>query len=249
MTLPFTPRSSQARILQYTGGLLGISAVPGSGKTQTVSALAAQIVSSGRLAPDQEVLVVTLVNSAVDNFTSRIADLIQSDSLLQRLGYRVRTLHGLAHDIVREDPALVGLDPQFSIMDEAASLSMIRDAADLWVRNNPEFVEAYVSPDLEDRLRRRVASRDWPDYVETIASSFIRSAKDRHLSPYDLQAALAISSISLPLAQMGLEIYMEYENALAYRGAVDFDDLIRLAYEALDASPELLQRLQHRWPY
>jgi DNA helicase-2/ATP-dependent DNA helicase PcrA len=249
MTLPFTPRSSQARILKYTGGRLGISAVPGSGKTQTLSALAAQIVSSGRLAPDQEVLVVTLVNSAVDNFTSRIADFIESDSLLPRLGYRVRTLHGLAHDIVREDPALVGLDSEFSIMDESASLNMIHEAADLWVQNNPEFIEAYASPDLEDQVRRRVANRDWPDYVENIAASFIRAAKDRHLSPYDLQAALAVSEISLPLAQMGLEIYMEYESALAYRGAVDFDDLIRLAYDALEASPELLERLHHRWPY
>ena len=249
MTLPFTPRPSQSRILQYSGGRLGISAVPGSGKTQTLSALAAQIVSSGGLAPDQEVLVVTLVNSAVDNFTSRIADFIQSDSLMQRLGYRVRTLHGLAHDIVREAPALAGLDPEFSIMDEAGSLNMIREAADAWVRENPEFIEAYVSSELDDQRRRRVAGRDWPDYVETIAASFIRAAKDRHLSPYDLQAALAVSSISLPLAQMGLEIYMEYERALAYRGAVDFDDLIRLAYQVLDSSPELLERLRHRWPY
>lgn len=249
MTLPFTPRSSQARILQYTGGRLGISAVPGSGKTQTLSALAAQIVSSGRLASDQEVLVVTLVNSAVDNFSSRIADLIQSDNLIQRLGYRVRTLHGLAHDIVREDPALLGLDPGFSIMDEAGSLNMIHEAADTWVNDNPEFVQAYLSPEMDEQQQRRVASRDWPDYVETIAASFIRAAKDRHLSPYDVQAALDISSIALPLAEMGLEIYMEYENALAYRGAVDFDDLIRLAYQALDSSPELLERLQHRWPY
>jgi DNA helicase-2/ATP-dependent DNA helicase PcrA len=249
MTLPFTPRSSQSRILQYTGGRLGISAVPGSGKTQTLSALAAQIISSGRLASEQEVLVVTLVNSAVDNFTARIADFIQGDSLLQRLGYRVRTLHGLAHDIVREAPALAGLDSQFSIMDEAASLNMIREAADAWVRDNPEFIEAYVSPELDDQRRHRVASRDWPDYVETIAASFVRAAKDRHLSPYDLQAALAISDVSLPLAQMGLEVYLEYENALAYRGAVDFDDLIRLAYQVLDASPELLARLRHRWPY
>src|SRR5512142_1895316 len=124
MTLPFTPRPSQSRILGYSGGRLGISAVPGSGKTQTLSALAAQIISGGQLGADQEVLVVTLVNSAVDNFTARIADFTRDDSVLPHLGYRVRTLHGLAHDIVREDPALVGLDPQFSIMDENASLGM-----------------------------------------------------------------------------------------------------------------------------
>lgn len=249
MTLPFTPRPSQSRILQYTGGRLGISAVPGSGKTQTLSALAARIISSGHLEPDQEVLVVTLVNSAVDNFSARIADFSRDTSLIPRLGYRVRTLHGLAHDIVREAPALVGLDPEFSIMDESATLGMIRDAADSWVRANPEFLEAYLSPTLDDQRRRRIRHRDWPDYVETITASFIRSAKDRHLSPADLRTALAATGIALPLAEMGLEIYTDYENALAHHGAVDFDDLVRLAFQVLDVDPELLKRLRHRWPY
>ena len=41
----FTPRSHQQSILNYTGGTLGISAVPGSGKTHILSALAAQIIA------------------------------------------------------------------------------------------------------------------------------------------------------------------------------------------------------------
>ncbi|HEX8990179.1 MAG TPA: ATP-dependent helicase [Anaerolineales bacterium] len=249
MSLSFSPRSSQARILEYTGGRLGISAVPGSGKTQTLSALAARIISNGLLQADQEVLVVTLVNSAVDNFTSRIADFIQDTSLIPRLGYRVRTLHGLAHDIVREDPALVGLDPQFTIMDENTSGAMIREAADVWVRDHEYFFEAYVLPDLAEHQRQKLASREWPEYVESIASSFIRAAKDGHLSPEDLQLAVEESPIRLPLVEMGLEIYSDYQRALAYRGAVDFDDLIRLAYRIVDTSPDLLAHLRHRWPY
>ena len=72
MTLNFTPRPSQQNILRYTGGRLGIAAVPGAGKTHILSALAAQIIHSGVLQDDQEVLIVTLVNSAVDNFEARI---------------------------------------------------------------------------------------------------------------------------------------------------------------------------------
>ena len=64
----FTPRPKQRDILAYRGGRMGVSAVPGSGKTQILSLLAAQIIASGTLQDDQEVLVVTLVNSAVDNF-------------------------------------------------------------------------------------------------------------------------------------------------------------------------------------
>ena len=55
---------------------MGVSAVPGSGKTQILSMLAAQIIASGVLEDDQEVLVVTLVNAAVDNFSIRVGNLV-----------------------------------------------------------------------------------------------------------------------------------------------------------------------------
>ena len=249
MTLPFTPRLSQREILAYRGGTLGISAVPGSGKTHTLSALAAQIISSGQLEPDQEVLIVTLVNSAVDNFSSRISEFIQARGLIPQLGYRVRTLHGLAHDIVRENPPLVGLDKKFSIVDETASSSMIADAARAWVQTHPDFLDQYISPLLDDYQTRRVRDKDWPDLIESIASSFIRSAKDRRLMPDKLRLALDRQPAPLSLAEMELTIYSDYQRALAYRGAVDFDDLIRLAYEMLDTSDELLERLRYRWPF
>ena len=115
--LNFTPRPSQQQILRYNGGRLGIAAVPGAGKTHILSALAAQIIQSGALGDEQEVLIVTLVNSAVDNFEARIKRFF--DNPLQALyKYRVRTLHGLAHDIVREKPGRVGLEERFAILDE-----------------------------------------------------------------------------------------------------------------------------------
>ncbi|MEE8389213.1 MAG: UvrD-helicase domain-containing protein, partial [Anaerolineae bacterium] len=119
--MTFKPRPKQQEVLEYTAGKMGVSAVPGSGKTYTLSALAAQLVASGVLEDDQEVLIVTLVNSAVDNFRGRIAGFIEQRGLLPHLGYRVRTLHGLAHDIVRERPALVGLADDFQIVDERES--------------------------------------------------------------------------------------------------------------------------------
>ena len=249
MSIPFTPRPSQSEILKYTGGTLGISAVPGSGKTHTLSALAARIISSGRLEPEQEVLIVTLVNSAVDNFSARIGEFIQARGLIPQLGYRVRTLHGLAHDIVRENPPLVGLDKKFSIVDETASSAMIADAARAWVQTHRDFLDQYLSSAIDDSRIRRVHDKDWPDLIDSIAASFIRSAKDRRLTPEKLRLALDRQPAPLPLALMGLDIYSDYQRALAYRGAVDFDDLIRLAYEMLDTSDELLERLHYRWPY
>ena len=85
--------------------------------------------------------------------------------------------------------------------------------------------------------------------VNDVGLSFIRSAKDNQLTPERLAERLQELPVPLPLAQMGLEIYTDYQRALVYRGAVDFDDLIRLALEALNRDPDLLERLRYRWPY
>jgi DNA helicase-2/ATP-dependent DNA helicase PcrA len=249
MNLPFIPRASQSKILEYSGGMLGVAAVPGSGKTQTLSALAAHLIAQGRLGPGQEILIVTLVNSAVENFASRLLNFSRQLELIPELGYRVRTLHGLAHDIVRENPSLAGLDHQFTIVDETASTAMIREAARFWTKAHPAIRDSYVRGDFSGGRALEIAERHWPELIETVAASFIRSAKDRRLLPASLQHAIDRQPFELPLARMGMEIFTAYQKALTYRGAVDFDDLIRLAAGMLDQSTDLLERLRFRWPF
>ena len=249
MSSNFKPRPKQQAVLEYAGGKMGVSAVPGSGKTFTLSRLAAELITRDLLADDQEVLVVTLVNSAVDNFDHRVATFVQAQGLLPHLGYRVRTLHGLAHDIVRERPALVGLSDDFQIVDERLADEMRRDAADAWLRGNPGAAEDFLALDLEQRRREWVLRDRWPDLVSNIARSFIRQAKDLQLAPPALRSRLDGVDRPLPLAEMGWAIYADYQRALTYRGAVDFDDLIRLALLALQLDPEYLERLRHRWPF
>ncbi len=149
MTHPFTPRPSQQQILRYTGGHLGIAAVPGAGKTHILSALAAQIIHNNQLQDRQEVLIVTLVNSAVDNFEARIKKFFENP--IQALyKYRVRTLHGLAHDIVREKPARVGLEERFSIIDEREAEFIRRESVNAWLATHPDFLDDYLDAALDD---------------------------------------------------------------------------------------------------
>ncbi|MCL4275506.1 MAG: ATP-dependent helicase [Anaerolineales bacterium] len=246
MTLPFTPRPSQQNILRYNGGRLGIAAVPGAGKTHILSALAAQIIQSGTLGDDQEVLIVTLVNSAVDNFEARIKRFF--DNPLQALyKYRVRTLHGLAHDIVREKPARVGLEERFSIIDEREAGFIRRESVNAWLASHS--LDEYLDPALDQSKTDWVKRQQLPDLLDSLALAFIRSSKDRLLTPDSLRAKLDASPAPLPLAELGWSIYADYQRALAYRGAVDFDDLIRLALTLLESDEEFLARLQYRYPF
>jgi DNA helicase-2/ATP-dependent DNA helicase PcrA len=253
----FQPRPGQKEALAYTGGKMGISAVPGSGKTHTLAVLAAQLVATA-VDDDQEVLIVTLVNSAVDNFKQRINRLIARRGLLAGLGYRVRTLHGLAHDIVRERPGLVGLSEDFGIIDEREADAVREDAVEAWLRAHPDAADPYLAPHLEGNQVEWIRRTRWPLSARDVTAAFIKRAKDLQLTPevllerltrHDEQLPGPVGLPSLPLARMGAEIYADYQRSLAYRGAVDFDDLIRLALEALRRDPDYLARLQHRWPY
>ena len=249
----FIPRPRQAEVLAYRRGRMGVSAVPGSGKTQTLSYLAATLVAEGGLADDQEVLVVTLVNSAVDNFAYRVADFVQRRGLLPHFGYRVRTLHGLAHDIVRERPGLVGLADNFEIVDERLADEIRQEVVETWLRGHADDLDSYMARDLDERRQDWVRRDRWPLLVSDIALAFIRQAKDLGVSPDDICARLDEFAdqfgASLFLAEMGCAIYHDYQRALAYRGAVDFDDLIRLALHALRLDAAYLERLRARWPY
>ena len=253
----FQPRPDQAKVLAYEGGKMGISAVPGSGKTRTLAELAGRLVRE-KIGDGQEVLVVTLVNSAVDNLKQRINASVGGYGLLLSYGYRVRTLHGLAHDIVRERPGLVGLSEDFGIIDERESEAVREDAIEAWLRAHPDVADAYLAPDLEGKQAEWVKRGHWPLLVKNVAAAFIKRAKDLQLGPQVLLERLERQGDSLSetrgqpplhLARMGAEIYGEYQRSLAYRGVVDFDDLIQLALEALQRDADYLARLRQRWPY
>ncbi|MEP7273211.1 MAG: ATP-dependent helicase, partial [Acidobacteriota bacterium] len=239
------PRRKQAQILDYTSGRMGVAAVPGSGKTWTLSLLAAKLVREAKLGRGQQVLVVTLVNSARGKFEQQVRDFLDEGDLGTL--YRVRTLHGLANDIISERPGLVGLSDDFQILDDYASREIVREAVAAWFNADRDFgVEQYIKE--EDRKKDR-SRWMWREEAIDIALDFIRQAKDYRQRPDGLRAALSAYPAVVPLAEMCVNIYEAYERSLRYRGAADFQDLIRLALDALDADSDFLARLRHRWPF
>ena len=245
----FEPRAAQREVLGYAGGRMGVAAVPGSGKTAVLSALAAKLVSS-EIDEGQEVLIVTLVNSAVDNFTSRIQQFLREEHrLLIGAGYRVRTLHGLASDIVRERPSLVGVAEDFAIADEREARSILEDATQSWLATHPELMDRYLDAEVEPGQLRRIKRDHWPQYMGNTAAAFIRRAKDSQRTPEVLRSLFVSVKEPWELAEFCIDVYADYQRGLAYRGKVDFDDLVRYAIGALRLDEDYLHRLQHRWPF
>lgn len=255
MTIPLQPlfRQAQQNIIQYKSGQMAVSAVPGSGKTYTLVHLASNLVgklSAKDILKNTEILVVTFSNSAVFTLRRRIAhNLQQNRGLLPYVGYRVRTLHGLAHDIVRERPALVGLAEDFRILDEQTCRQMLREIVRAALRSDHDWYSDYLAPGvLENASKHRdVYERQLPELSVQTAERFIKYCKDNWLSPGDLLAEEHFSSV--PLFRFMTRVYDEYQRNLAYQGAVDFDDLILYALTILEENLDFRKRLQKRWPY
>ena len=109
-------------------------------------------------------LIVTLVNSAVDNFEARIKRFF--DNPLQALyKYRVRTLHGLAHDIVREKPGRVGLEERFAILDEREADFIRRESVNAFLCAHANFLDDYIDPDLDESKQDWVRRQQLPDMI------------------------------------------------------------------------------------
>ena len=243
----FNPRPMQAKVLEYTSGKMGVSAVPGSGKTHTLSYLASQLIMTAGLRDDQEILIVTLVNSAVNNFSTRISGFIKENGLLPDIGYRVRTLHGLAHDIVRERPENAGLNEHFNIIDESESSRMLEEISSAYLHTHPEMEERYIAPDnypLDSRTRIQ-----WNNAITSLNTNFISQAKDWQLEPEAIIEKLREFQYNDPLFSMAVDVYAQYQRGLRARNAVDFADLVRLALRVLQTDPDYLAQLQYRWPY
>jgi DNA helicase-2/ATP-dependent DNA helicase PcrA len=248
-------RASQQAILNYKSGLMGVAAVPGAGKTFTLAHLAAKLIrqiSRRKDAENYEVLIVTLTNTGVNSFKSRLGGILaQERLLLPYSGYRVRTLHGLASDILRERPALAGLPDDFIIIDEQEADKIRRNlVAGWWRANGNTFIESYVGERYQDKTRRDMDENEkLRNFAADLAGRFISLAKDREYTPEMVRDALVNGGLDLPLARFGLEIYEAYQKTLTARSGVDFPDLSRRAIGALRADKTYLKRLQKRWPF
>ncbi|MEZ4584189.1 MAG: hypothetical protein R3A10_21585 [Caldilineaceae bacterium] len=101
----------------------------------------------------------------------------------------------------------------------------------------PETFAPYIDPDYLQNFRR--IERYVIDDAIDMANTVIRVGKELQLTPETLQRMLNQQRGTWPLLDFGLRIYADYQRSLQIRGAVDFDDLIVLALQALRADEGL----------
>lgn len=242
-------RAEQYKVLSYRLGKMAILAVPGSGKTTILAHLAASLLDKRLPKRDitkgREILVVTLTNAAVQNFQNKFVTSMQIRGLSTEAGYRIRTLHGLSHDIVRENAASLRLADNFSILDGQTQYRIIRQIVRRHLQADSTWLENFTRQDYV--VKGMLPKQAWWQYVTQLCVRFLRYCKDYAQSSGDLLAASNYATSAL--VRFCIRVYDEYQRVLMYQGAVDFDDLVTYALMYLRENEADLERLAGRWPY
>ncbi len=111
----FVPRDDQKTVLDYKGGKMAISAVPGAGKTTILLALIIKLLNNN-INPEN-IFVLTYMESAARNFRERIKSINTENSKLPNIS----TIHGLALRILKDNSNFerLGLASDFEICDDS----------------------------------------------------------------------------------------------------------------------------------
>ncbi|MGC8544996.1 MAG: ATP-dependent helicase [Athalassotoga sp.] len=115
------------------GGFSIVIAGPGSGKTKVITHKIAYLISKG--VDPKRVLLVTFTKAAANEMIHR-AQQVSKDPLS---GMMAGTFHHVCNHLLRKYATELKLDPNFSILDEEDSLTIVKHAINEYVERNEKF--------------------------------------------------------------------------------------------------------------
>lgn len=239
-------RPGQDKVAQYRGGYMAVPAVPGAGKTMALAYLASSIIEEGLQRPGK-ILIVTVMNSAVANFRSRIDSFLEERGLPRGKGYDVKTIHSLALNILKDKLGFLMINEGFQVVDEYRQTEILDRIIEEWQGEN----KFWMSPFKVDKSDFRYSSalKKWRDKdLRNFLKEAVKYLKLQGYSPSklrDLKNKLSNESY----LKWAIEVYEVYYEEMNRRGFLDFDDLIVHALRLLKEDAGVLDRMRRRWTY
>mgnify|MGYP003589915527 CR=1 FL=1 len=114
---------AQLQAVRFTSGPCLVLAGAGSGKTRVITHKIAHLIEQGM--EPKRIAAITFTNKAAAEMRERAKGLIGKAAK----DVVVCTFHALGVRMVREDGKVLGLKPQFSILDQDDVTSILKDAA------------------------------------------------------------------------------------------------------------------------
>ena len=117
----------QSEAVKYLDGPLLVLAGAGSGKTRVITQKISYLIDVAGYSP-KEIAAITFTNKAAREMQERVAKLMQGKANAKTTkGLTIATFHSLGLQILRQEAALLGYKPQFSILDSSDSFKIIAD--------------------------------------------------------------------------------------------------------------------------
>ncbi|MCK5177662.1 MAG: ATP-dependent helicase, partial [Candidatus Aenigmarchaeota archaeon] len=216
----FTPRDDQAPVLDYKGGEMAVSAVPGAGKTKILEALIIKFILEG--VNPEKILVLTYMDSAARNIRDRIKDSCVNLSKFPCIS----TIHGLGLSIIREgdNNARINLTSDFQICDDSVRYRIISEIYNKYNQNINLSINDYGSAFSTAKLLKVNVNE---------AGNFL-SRKN--------------AEIYKELSEF-FPVYQEYQAVLKSKNMIDFDDILIYSVKLLEDYPEIRDYYRKKFDY
>ena len=205
----------QLSAVKAQDGPILVLAGAGTGKTRVLTTRLAHLIATGSARP-WSILAVTFTNKAAREMRERVTSIIGPMAEQVWLG----TFHALCARIIRRHAELLGLQPNFTILDADDQIRLIK--------------QLMQAEGLDDKK--------WPPRT---LSGVIQRWKDRGLTPDKINDAEEKEFSSVRLKQ----IYEQYQNRLRVLNAADFGDLLLHCLTLFNENPDVLALYQSRFNY
>jgi len=206
----------QREAVLTTDGPVLVLAGAGTGKTAALTARLAHLLWTRKAYPS-EILSVTFTNRAAREMKERVGRLV-GDAVegMPWLG----TFHAIGAKMLRRHAELVGLHPNFTILDTDDQLRLLK-----------QLIQA---EDLDEKR--------WPARQ---LGGLIDEWKNKGLTPKDVDAGEGERYAN----GRGAQLYAAYQDRLRALNACDFGDLLLHMLTILKTDREVLQQYQQRFRY
>ena len=239
-------REDQLPIISYENGTMAVPAVPGAGKTFIVTNLVAKLLCENKH-KGGKILILTYMNSAVNNFKGRIKKILQDNEIKEENSYEVMTIHSLAVKIIKEKPETVMLSEEFSIADDLQKNIILNECINNFKLNGGQRAFVWFLKDQKDNEWKDRMLDAWENGFYDLIGNAIGELKYNNITPYDLEKI--IDGSYKGILKIVLPIYKEYDKKLKQHGLLDYDDILILAHKALTLDEGLRNKFQSRYKY
>jgi DNA helicase-2/ATP-dependent DNA helicase PcrA len=206
---------AQRAAVEALDGPVLMLAGAGTGKTKALTARIVHLLRLSKARPN-EILAVTFTNKAAREMKERVGRLL--GEVAEGMPW-MGTFHSLSVKILRRHAELVGLKPNFTILDTDDQLRLLKQLV----------------------LAANIDEKRWP---ARLLASLIDGWKNRAWTPEKVP-----SSEAGAYNNRGTELYAAYQERLKTLNAVDFGDLLLHCVTIFQSRPDVLEQYQRWFRY